>query len=57
MTKKRRRPIHLHVMVSEEEQALIQQRMAEAGIRNMGAVSYTHLDVYKRQPKPDGCGA
>ncbi len=36
MTKKRRRPIHLHVMVSEEEQALIQQRMAEAGIRNMG---------------------
>ena len=37
MTTKRRRPIHLHVMVSEEEQALIQQRMAEAGIRNMGA--------------------
>ena len=31
MTKKRRRPIHLHVMVSEEEQALIQERMAEAG--------------------------
>ena len=30
MTKKRRRPIHLHVMVSEEEQALI-------------PVSYTHL--------------
>ena len=37
MTKKRRRPIHLHVMVSETEQALIQERMAEAGIRNMGA--------------------
>ena len=37
MTKKRRRPIHLHVMVSEEEQALTQQRMAEAGIRNVGA--------------------
>ena len=37
MTKKRRRSIHLHVMVSEEEQALIQQRMAESGIRNMGA--------------------
>ena len=34
---KRRRPIHLHVMVSEEEQALIQERMAKAGIRNMGA--------------------
>ena len=32
MTKKRRRPIHLHVMVSEEERALIQERMAEAGI-------------------------
>ena len=37
MTKKRRRPIHLHVMVSEEEQALIRERIAEAGIRNMGA--------------------
>ena len=37
MTKNRRRSIHLHVMVSEEEQALIQERMAEAGIRNMGA--------------------
>ena len=35
MTKKRRRPIHLHVMVSEEELALIQERMAEAGIRNI----------------------
>ena len=37
MTKKRRRPIHLHVMVYEEEQALIQQRMAESGISNMRA--------------------
>ena len=37
MTKKRRRPINLHVMVSEEEQALIRERMAEAGISNMGA--------------------
>ena len=35
--KKRRRPVHLHVMVSEEELALIRERMAEAGIRNMGA--------------------
>ena len=35
--KKRRRPVHLHVMVSEDEQALIQERMAQAGIRNMGA--------------------
>ena len=31
--KKRRRPIHLHVMVSEEELALIRERMAEAGVR------------------------
>lgn len=37
MTKTRRRSVHLHVMVSEEEQAQIQERMAEAGIRNMGA--------------------
>lgn len=37
MTKKRRRPIHLHIMVSEEELALIRERMAEAGVRNMGA--------------------
>ena len=35
--KKRRRPVHLHVMVSEEELALIRERMAEAGIRNMSA--------------------
>ena len=37
MTKQRRRAVHLHVMVSEEEQAQIQERMDEAGIRNMGA--------------------
>ena len=37
MTKNRRRPVHLHVMVSEEELAAIQGRMAEVGIRNMGA--------------------
>lgn len=35
--KKRRRPIHLHVMVSEEELEQIKGRMAEAGVRNMGA--------------------
>ena len=35
--KKRRRPVHLHVMVSEEELALIRERMAEAGITNAGA--------------------
>ncbi len=37
MAKRRERPIHLCVMVSEEEQALIRERMAEAGINNMGA--------------------
>ena len=37
MTKKRRRCVHLHVMVTPEEQALIRERMAEVGISNMGA--------------------
>ena len=49
-------------MVTADELAQIQRRMAEAGITNAGAymrkmalngyipVSYTHLDVYKRQP-------
>ena len=37
MTKKRRGCVHLHVMVTPEEQALIRERMAEAGISNMGA--------------------
>ena len=37
MTKKRRRSVHLHVMVTPEEQALIADRMAEAGISNMGS--------------------
>ncbi len=37
MNRKRRRPIHLHVMVSEEKLALLQEHMAEAGVHNMGA--------------------
>ena len=37
MTKKSHRCVHLHVMVTPEEQALIGERMAEAGISNMGA--------------------
>ena len=37
MGKKRRRSVHLNVMVTPEERELIQQRMDEAGIRNMGA--------------------
>ena len=36
MIKKRRRSVHLHVMVTPEEQELIYERMAEAGIQNMG---------------------
>ena len=38
MTKKRRRPIHLHVMVSEEEQALIRERMARGGHPKHGSL-------------------
>ena len=34
MRKKRRRCVHLNVMVTPEEQALIAERMAEAGITN-----------------------
>ena len=34
---KRRRSVHLNVMVTPEERELIQQRMDEAGIHNMGA--------------------
>ena len=37
MTKKRHRCVHLNVMLTPEEQALIAERMAEAGISNMGA--------------------
>ena len=37
MTVKRKRPVHLHVMVSEEELVQIRERMEEAGIQNMGA--------------------
>ena len=37
MGKKRRRSVHLNVMVTPEERELIRQRMDEAGIRNMGA--------------------
>lgn len=34
--KKRRRCVHLNVMVTPEERELIYERMAEAGIQNMG---------------------
>ena len=45
MTKNRRRPIHLHVMVSEAEQALIQERMAEAGIRMLDPLDSSPVEV------------
>lgn len=41
MQKRRRRSVHLHVMVTPEEQAMIQERMAQVGILNMGAYSKT----------------
>lgn len=37
MRKKRRRCVHLYVIVTPEEQALIRERMNEAGVRNLGA--------------------
>lgn len=37
MTKKRRRSVHLHVMVMPAELDTIHKRMAEVGIRNTGA--------------------
>ena len=37
MTKKRRRDVHLHIMVTSEELEQIRERMSEAGIRNTGA--------------------
>ena len=47
----RTRPIRIEFCVTEQERRLIQNKMAQLGTRNMGAypVSYTHLDVYKRQ--------
>lgn len=33
----RNRPIHLHVMVNEREKALIDRKMAQAGIRSISA--------------------
>ena len=51
--KRRRRPVHLHVMVSEEEQALIRERMDEAGIRNMGA--YMRKMALNGRPHKNPC--
>ena len=59
---KRKREVQLNFRVSPEELALIEQKMAQLGTKNREAylrkmaldgyvvpVSYTHLDVYKRQ--------
>lgn len=37
MSDKRKRDIHLHVMVTADELAVIHERMAGAGVRNAGA--------------------
>jgi hypothetical protein len=37
MVENRSRPIHLHVMVDERERALIDRKMAQAGIRSINA--------------------
>ena len=37
MMENRSRPIHLHVMVDEHEKALIDRKMAQAGIRSINA--------------------
>ena len=60
---KRKREVQLNFRVSPEELALIEQKMAQLGTKNREAylrkmaldgyvaVSYTHLDVYKRQAR------
>jgi hypothetical protein len=47
--KKRRRPVHLHVMVSEEEQALIQERMARRASTTWGPMRRMALCGYVLQ--------
>jgi hypothetical protein len=51
--KKRRRPVHLHVMVSEEEQELIQERMAQAGILPCFPHRHKSQDMRKNRFAPD----
>ena len=45
MTKKRRRCVHLNVMVTPEEQELIYERMAEAGIQKVVMRMTSELDT------------
>lgn len=70
MSRKCCRPIHLHVMVSEEELTLLQEHVAESGVQNMGAfvwkmalIGYVlHVDLgpmrklvsLQRHPEPSG---
>ena len=62
----RTRPIRKEICLNEQELNLIQHKMRQLGTHNFGAyarkmlidgyiikaVSYTHLDVYKRQCVP-----
>ena len=65
---KRKRDVPVLFWVSAEELELIRQKMQQYGTENLSAylrkmavdgyvaVSYTHLDVYKRQPLRTGSG-
>ena len=45
---------YLPQQLSEEElNEIVKQTISEVGATSMKAVSYTHLDVYKRQVPPD----
>lgn len=45
--KRRKRNIHLHVMVTQEEHDAISERMAEAGVTNMGLSSLSDIEKEK----------
>ena len=54
MTKKRRRPVHLHVMVSEEEQALIRelvslQRRCSNNLNQVAIQANTYGGIYPEE--------
>ena len=43
----RTRPIRKEICLNEQELSVVRHKMNQLGTRN--SVSYTHLDVYKRQ--------
>ena len=49
----RKRNIQMKFYVTEDEKRLIDEKMSQLPTRRYGAVSYTHLDVYKRQALDD----